>query len=176
MITKIGLFYGSTTCYTEMAGEKIRDTINTTLGENTVIMHNIAFDSVKLMANYDYLILGIPTWDYGELQEDWEHQWQRFDELDLRSKKVALYGLGDQLGYPDWFQDALGYLCQKVVHCGASVVGIWPNEGYDFDCSKALNAAETHFVGLALDDENQLDISDSFIALWCRQVVDEFAL
>ncbi|MGL5431534.1 MAG: flavodoxin FldB, partial [Plesiomonas shigelloides] len=34
---KIGLFYGSTTCYTEMAAEKIRDTI----GAELVTLHNI---------------------------------------------------------------------------------------------------------------------------------------
>tara|TARA_B100000780_G_scaffold56583_1_gene35778 strand:- start:17048 stop:17602 length:555 start_codon:yes stop_codon:yes gene_type:complete len=176
MKKKIGLFYGSTTCYTEMAGEKIRDAIDLILGSGAVTMHNVAFDSLHLMANYDYLILGIPTWDYGELQEDWELNWPQLDELQLSSKKIALYGLGDQVGYPEWFQDALGYLWQKVVQQGAETVGAWPNQGYDFDRSKALNTAGTHFVGLALDDENQLDISDSFILLWCRQVVDEFGL
>jgi flavodoxin II len=25
-----------------------------------------------LMSQYDVLILGIPTWDFGEIQEDWE--------------------------------------------------------------------------------------------------------
>ncbi len=65
MKKEIGLFYGSTTCYTEMAGEKIRDAIDLILGNGAVTMHNVAFDSLHLMADYDYLILGIPTWDYG---------------------------------------------------------------------------------------------------------------
>ena len=46
MMTKIGLFYGSTTCYTEMAGEKIRDTINLSLGFSAVTLHDIALDPI----------------------------------------------------------------------------------------------------------------------------------
>lgn len=34
---KIGLFYGSSTCYTEMAAEKIREI----LGEDLVDLHNL---------------------------------------------------------------------------------------------------------------------------------------
>ena len=55
----MGLFYGSSTCYTEMAAEKIRDII----GPELVTLHNLKDDSPKLMEQYDVLILGIPTWD-----------------------------------------------------------------------------------------------------------------
>ena len=53
----IGLFYGSSTCYTEMAAEKIRDII----GPELVTLHNLKDDAVALMEQYDVLILGIPT-------------------------------------------------------------------------------------------------------------------
>lgn len=53
----MGLFYGSSTCYTEMAAEKIRDII----GPELVTLHNLKDDSPKLMEQYDVLILGIPT-------------------------------------------------------------------------------------------------------------------
>lgn len=53
----IGLFYGSSTCYTEMAAEKIRDII----GPELVTLHNLKDDSPALMSQYDVLILGIPT-------------------------------------------------------------------------------------------------------------------
>lgn len=56
---KIGLFYGSSTCYTEMAAEKIREI----LGEDLVDLHNLKDVSPKLMEEYSILILGIPTWD-----------------------------------------------------------------------------------------------------------------
>ncbi|STE83834.1 flavodoxin II [Escherichia coli] len=40
----MGLFYGSSTCYTEMAAEKIRDII----GPELVTLHNLKDDSPKL--------------------------------------------------------------------------------------------------------------------------------
>ncbi|MCP5804477.1 flavodoxin domain-containing protein, partial [Klebsiella pneumoniae] len=45
----MGLFYGSSTCYTEMAAEKIRDII----GPELVTLHNLKDDSPKLMEQYD---------------------------------------------------------------------------------------------------------------------------
>jgi flavodoxin II len=172
MTALIGLFYGSSTCYTEMAAEKIREHI----GDALVDVYNIADEPVSTMADYDYLILGIPTWDYGELQEDWESAWDAIDDVDFSAKTVALYGLGDQIGYPEWFQDALGYLWAKVVNLGARPVGLWPAQGYSFQQSKALNPDHTHFVGLALDDENDFDLSEDRIARWCDQVLREFGL
>ncbi|SUG72000.1 flavodoxin FldB [Salmonella enterica subsp. enterica] len=52
----MGLFYGSSTCYTEMAAEKIRDI----LGPELVTLHNLKDDAPALMEQYDVLILGIP--------------------------------------------------------------------------------------------------------------------
>jgi len=176
MKAKIGLFYGSTTCYTEMAGEKIRDAINTIMGENSVELHDIGIDSVNKMNDYNFLILGIPTWDFGELQEDWEEIWDDLDQLDLHHATVAVYGLGDQIGYPKWFQDALGYLWTKVRQQGAHTVGSWPNNGFTFESSKALTADAQQFVGLPLDDENQFDLAETYIEQWCHQIVDEFGL
>lgn len=168
----LGLFYGSSTCYTEMAAEKIR----ATLGAATVDVFNIADEPVITAAFYDCLIFGIPTWDYGELQEDWEEIWGELDELDLHGKKVALYGLGDQVGYPEWFLDALGYLHNKLCERGATAVGYWPNAGYQFEASKALTADQRYFVGLALDEENEFHLTDARIRTWCEQILREFGL
>lgn len=168
----IGLFYGSSTCYTEMAGEKIR----AVLGEDRVDMFNIADEPVITAQFYDYLIFGIPTWDYGELQEDWEEIWDELPELDLRGKAVALYGLGDQVGYPEWFLDAMGYLHAQLLARGARPCGYWPTEGYEFEASQALTPEGDQFVGLALDEENEFELTEERIARWCDQITREFGL
>ena len=62
---KIGLFYGSTTCYTEMAAEKIRAPHRPRAGRSP--QHQGC--ALARMQEYDILILGISTWDFGELQE-----------------------------------------------------------------------------------------------------------
>lgn len=170
--SKIGLFYGSSTCYTQMAAEKIRQQI----GTDYVDLHDIAEEPLITAQFYEYLIFGIPTWDYGELQEDWEEIWPELDELDLDGKKVALYGLGDQVGYPEWFLDAMGYLHDKLLERKAQVVGYWPNQGYQFEGSKALTPDQSHFVGLALDEETEFHLSQDRIAAWCTQILNEFGL
>lgn len=168
----IGLFYGSSTCYTEMAGEKIRDC----LGAERVDLFNIADTPIVEAGFYGRVILGIPTWDYGELQEHWEDIWDDIDEVDWQDKRVALYGLGDQVGYPEWFLDAMGYLHAKLLALGARPCGYWPREGYEFEASKALTPDGQLFVGLALDEENEFDLTEARIRQWCAQLLDEFDL
>ncbi len=168
---KIGLFYGSSTCYTEMVAEKIQ----AFLGNDLVTLHNLKDDALSLMQDYDLLILGIPTWDFGELQEDWEAQWQSLAETQLNGKIVALYGMGDQLGYSEWFLDALGMLHELLAAKGVSFIGYWPTEGYEFISDKPLTADGQQFVGLALDDVNQFEQTDDRIEAWCEQILTEMS-
>jgi flavodoxin II len=166
---KIGLFYGSTTCYTEMAAEKIQ----AALGDDLVELNNIKDISLANTANYDILIFGISTWDYGELQEDWESHWTETANLNLAGKIVALYGMGDQVGYAEWFQDALGMLHEHLLPSGCHFIGAWPNQGYEFTASKALTDDQQSFVGLSIDDENQYEQTEQRIEQWTTQLLDE---
>ncbi|MGM3162435.1 flavodoxin FldB [Dickeya undicola] len=168
---KIGLFYGTSTCYTEMAAEKIRDI----LGEELVELHNVKDVAPQEMEHYEMLILGIPTWDFGEIQEDWEAVWAQLSTLNLKGKIVALYGMGDQQGYGEWFLDALGMLHDQLKPLGVRFIGYWPTEGYDFTSPKPVTEDGKHFVGLALDDVNQYDMSDERIQQWCVQILHEMA-
>lgn len=166
---KIGLFYGSSTCYTEMAAEKIREI----MGEELVDLHNLKdVDPVK-MEEYDILILGIPTWDFGEIQEDWEAIWDKLPTLDLNGKIIAMYGMGDQLGYGEWFLDALGMLYDRLLPLGVQFIGFWPIEGFEFTSPKPLSPDGKHFVGLALDEVNQYDLSEERLQDWCDQILIE---
>jgi flavodoxin II len=168
---KIGLFYGSTTCYTEIAAEKIQ----TVIGDTLVELHNIKDIPLATCLEYDFIIFGISTWDYGEIQEDWESNWLDINSLDLSEKTVALYGMGDQVGYADWFQDALGMLHEQVIAQGAHLIGYWPNQGYEFSLSKALIEDKSAFVGLSLDEDNQYELSDDRIDHWCEQILTEYS-
>ncbi len=168
---KIGLFYGSTTCYTEIAAEKIQEICGTEL----LTLHNIKDVSLDEVKHYDFLIFGISTWDYGELQEDWESNWDDIDKVDLASKTIALYGMGDQVGYTEWFQDALGMLHHKIAPQGVNFIGYWPNDNtYEFEESKALTEDGTQFLGLALDEDSQYELSENRIANWVEQILLEF--
>jgi len=167
---KIGLYYGSSTCYTEMASEKIAQA----LAPLEVAIHNIADDDITQCTQYDLILMGIPTWDYGELQEDWEACWDTLDTIDFTQKTVALFGLGDQIGYPEWFLDAMGYLHNKLLLKGANLIGYFPKTGFEFEQSKALTSDEQYFVGLALDEENEFDLTEQRINTWVAQLHTEF--
>lgn len=171
----IAIFYGSTTCYTEMAGEKIQEALQTLTGQK-VGLFDIKDTPLSKSTEYDYIIYGISTWDFGELQEDWESTWDDIASLSLKGKNVALYGLGDQMGYADWFQDALGMLHDELVVLGCEISGYWPTEGYEYTASKGQTDDGEYFVGLSLDDENQFDMSEQRIADWVNQVSHEFGL
>ena len=168
---KIGLFYGSTTCYTEIVAEKIQALI----GADIVELNNIKQVPLAAMAQYDILILGLSTWDFGEIQEDWEAHWDDIAGVDLSGKIIAIYGMGDQIGYAEWFIDAVGMLHDAIAPQQPLRIGFWPTTGYDFIASKALTADGTEFVGLALDDENQYEQTDERLNAWVSQILTEIA-
>ncbi|MEA5617204.1 flavodoxin FldA [Cronbergia sp. UHCC 0137] len=169
MSNKIGLFYGTQTGKTESVAEIIRDQF-----AGAVTLHDISQTEAADFDQYQYLIIGCPTWNIGELQSDWDGFYSELDEIDFNGKLVAYFGTGDQLGYGENFQDAMGILEEKISQCGGKTVGFWSTEGYDFDASKALKNGK--FVGLALDEDNQSDLTDQRIKAWVSQLKTEFGL
>lgn len=167
---KIGLFWGSDTGNTEEAAQKIMNL----LGADRAEQFDIGDVNVEKLIEYDKLILGTSTWYDGEFQSDWENVFPQLDEIDFSGKSVAFFGLGDQYGYDDYFVDAMGILHDKIKERGASVVGKWPVVGYDFEESKAQNG--DHFIGLALDEDNQSELSDERIKSWVNQILNEWNL
>lgn len=171
-MSKIGLFFGSDEGNTESVAHRIQQR----LGEDNVDVHDIADVTQLEFADYHHVILGIPTWDFGQIQSDWEDFWDDISEVDFTGKIVALVGLGDQFGYGDYFLDAMGMLHDVIVASGATIVGHWSVEGYDFDASKALTPDQSHFVGLAIDEDQQEEMTAARLNQWCQQVVAEFGL
>ncbi|NRA24521.1 MAG: flavodoxin, partial [Oleispira sp.] len=70
---------------------------------------------------------------------------------ELSGKKVALYGLGDQFGYGDFFIDAVGWLHEIIQPMGADIKGYWPVNGYEFTESRALSPCRTYFYVLVMN-------------------------
>ena len=171
-MSKIGLFYGSTTGKTESAAEMIRDEFG---GSSVVTLHEIADVSDSDFDDYDYLIIGCPTWDIGELQADWDGFFNdELDNIDFSGKTIAYFGTGDQVGYTENFQDAMGILEDKISGLGGKTVGSWPTDGYEHEASKADKGSK--FVGLALDDDNQSELTEPRIKKWVAQLKSEFGI
>ena len=91
--------------------------------------------------------------------------------LDLKGKKVAIFGLGDQGGYGDNFCDAMDELMTCFKGSGADIVGSWSTDGYDHMESKSVDGAK--FVGLACDEDNQPEMSEDRVKAWIAQIKGE---
>ncbi|TKI03466.1 flavodoxin [Martelella alba] len=168
----IGIFFGTDTGKTR----KIAKMIHNKLGEAADAPVNINRATLEAFLAYPALVLGTPTLGDGELPgiaagcEDtsWHEFMAQLAAADLAGKTVALFGLGDQQGYPDTFADALRPLYDTLKDRGATLVGQWPSEGYEFTASKALEADQ--FVGLVLDQDNQYDLTETRVDQWLDMV------
>lgn len=172
-MTPIGLFYGSDTGFTTIVTELIEKEF-ASVAPGLVTVHDVAEAPVAKMEEYDFLIAGCPTWNVGQLQDDWDALFVELDELDLSGKKVAIFGLGDQYGYPDNYCDAIGILAQKFAALGAELVGFTTAEGYEFSYSRGV--VDGMFMGLALDEDNESAKTPERVTEWVWQLVDEFDL
>lgn len=170
-MAKVGLFYGSTTGKTSDAAEQIQALLG---GESVVDLRDIADADVESMAEYDYLIIGSPTWNIGELQDDWEAVFDDLDTVDFSGKTIAYFGTGDQIGYADNFMDAMGQLEEKISGLGGKTVGYWPAEGYEHSESQAIRDGK--FCGLALDEDNEAEKSAERIEEWTAQIKQAMGL
>jgi Flavodoxin. len=65
-------------------------------------------------------------------------------------------------------------LATRARERGAELVGLWPVDGYEFDESPAVE--DGRFVGLALDNANQYELTEDRIKTWVRQLTREFGL
>ena len=166
----VALFYGTYTVVTEKKKKKI---VNE-LGADKVDLYNICKDGDK-MENYKKLIIGTSTWSIGELQEDWDAFMPKLQKMDFTGKTVALFGTGDQVGYPDTFLDGMGMLYETFQYRGAKFIGFWPTQGYDFTSPLPL-LDHDHFVGLAIDEDNQPELTDERIKEWCKLIKPELGL
>jgi len=170
-MAKVGLFYGSTTGKTADAAEQMQAALG---GDTVVDLHDISDKSAANLAEYDYLIIGCPTWNIGDLQDDWDAIFEDLDDVDFSGKTVAYFGTGDQVGYADNFQDAMGILEEKIAELGGKTVGYWPADGYEHNDSKAMRDGK--FCGLALDDDNESEKTEERIQTWCSQVKSAFGI
>jgi flavodoxin I len=164
---KIGIFYGSSTGQTEMVAEKLHQIIGLEISD----LFNVDTATEKDLEKYPYLIFGTPTWGVGEMQDDWEDFTDILEKADLKGKKIALFGLGDQDTYPESFADGVGML-YNLIKDKAKIVGKWPKKGYVFHESEALR--DDSFVGLILDQENQAAKTPERLTKWVEQLKKEF--
>lgn len=163
---KVGIFYGSTSGNTENIAKKIAAKFD------DVDLINIAEADTTDFDKYQNLILGTSTWGIGDLQDDWDDFLPKLESTNLEGKIIALFGLGDSMGYSDSFVDGLGTLYESVKDKPCSVIGKISLDGYSFDDSKAVY--ENIFIGLPIDDGFDNGKIESSIDNWVEELKKDF--
>lgn len=166
---KIGLFYSFHTQKTAKVAEKIKKAFD----EKGIEAINVEEVDEKTFLKYDNLILGVPTWFDGELPNYWDEFVPAIEDMDLKGKKVAIYGLGDQVNYPENFCDGIGIMGKLMEQQGAELVGFVSADDYNFESSRSVRSDK--FAGLALDQENQARKTNKRIEDWVADLKKSFS-
>ena len=76
--------------------------------------------------------------------------------------------------YPLEFINAVYFLHEFFEERGATMVGYWPTDGYGFEDSLAVDG--DHFLGLALDLDNESALTDDRLDGWLASIAEVFGL
>lgn len=161
---KTCIIYGSSTGTCQAIAESIAEK----LGIGVAGVLDVANISSSTADAYQNLILGTSTWGAGELQDDWYDGLELLKKANLAGKTIALFGCGDSESYDDTFCSAMGEIYDALKDSGARFVGTVSTDGYTYDDSAAV--IDGRFVGLALDDVNESDKTDSRIDAWIEDI------
>ena len=168
----VGIYFGTETGNTETVAEPIRDLLS---GCNVAAFKDIADCPVAEMLQHEVILLGVSTWNIGDIQYNWEEKLDEIEAQDYSGIRVGIFGLGDAAGYPDTFVDGMGILWDRIKEKGAELIGIWPTEGYEFDESRGLYD-DSHFLGVVIDEDGEAELPPERIERWVVQLLAELGV
>jgi flavodoxin I len=169
---KIGLFYWPKKGNVEFCAKKI----HAKFPKEQIELHSIDEINDLAIDVFDLFIVGGSTvgadvWQKSADSNLWFEFFKAVEKADLKGKPVAIFGLGDQILYPDHFVDGMKIIKDEFEIAGARLIGRWPIEGYDFTGSDSVEGDE--FLGLALDEDQQDEMTDERIDAWVKQISEE---
>jgi len=166
---KVGIVYSTQNGNTEACAEYI----SSASGADAADVDSWSDEDLAQLSG---IIVGAPTWNTGA--DDYrsgtgidDFLYDRLPKLDMSGKSVAVFGLGDQESYGDYYCDAMEEVWTCLKGKGAKMLGAWSTDGYEFSESKSVKDGK--FVGLALDEDNQSDLSEGRCKKWVEQLKSE---
>ncbi|MCF8236208.1 MAG: flavodoxin [Bacteroidales bacterium] len=172
---KIGLIYWPRGGNVENVASMIYDRFDKSFTD----MYDLHSIKVTDLVNYSCLIIGgstvgSETWNEVRPTNKWNDFFRDLDKINLEGKKIALFGLGDQVLWPRNFVDNMIAMKEEFEGRGAVLVGSWPTDGYDFEESRSV--IDGKFIGLALDEDQQHEKTQERIDKWTDQIKEEFEI
>ena len=166
----VGIYCSSSTGNTETVSQYIADAVG------DVEYADIGDTSDDEILDKDAIIVGAPTWHTdadeqrsGTSWDDWLYD--TLPNLDMSGKKVAVFGVGDQESYGDYYCDAAGELYDLFEAKGCKMFGFTSTDGYNHVSSKAERDGK--FIGQMFDEDNQYDLSEDRAKAWVEQLKSE---
>jgi len=170
---KTGLFYG----YQGGNTEEVAQIIANEFGPNEIDVFDLSKISLLKLEDYNTYIFGISTigadnWTDASARNVWDNFFMLIEKLNVKDKKAAIFGLGNQILYPDHFCDDMGMLKDKLEAQGMKIVGETSPEGYSFTGSNGFR--KNLFVGLPIDHDNEPELTHSRIKNWVEKLKNQF--
>jgi len=166
---KIVVVYSFNTTKTSKVAKRIAEAFGDT---TEVEMANVEEITLEQFQQFENIICGTSTWFDGELPNHWDEFVPDIEDMDLNGKTIALFGLGDQKGYPENFLDGMGILAEIFEGQGARLVGFTSTEDYSYESSRAERGDQ--FCGLGIDYEFQGSKNKERVNAWVKKLKLEF--
>lgn len=156
---KYGIFFGSATGTTADVAVRIA----ASLGVSPLDIFDVKNTSPSTLGNYEILILGTSTWGDGEIQDDWYDFLTGAEVLNLKGKRIALFGCGDE-NMTETFCNGVGELYERLKGTEATFIAQFNADGYSYNTSRA--EVDGKMVGLVLDQVNKPELTQDKIEAW----------
>ncbi len=144
------IVYGSNSGETEWIAETIGEVLRKS-GFDVSIKDVVDIQDPEELLNYDLILLGSSTWNFGELQQNMKAFEPELQKLNLAGKFAAAFGSGDKQGYADYFCKAVDILEEDLLRCGAEIV----------------------MPSLKVDESEDRDKREEIIKKWTEELVKE---
>ena len=127
---------------------------------------------------YNQIILvgstvGTDHWNNEVVVDEWIEFFKKIKDISFEEKKVAIVGLGNCVLYPEHFADGMADLYERITKQNAKVLGKVDAKDYDFEDSEAVND-DGFFCGLAIDEDNEAELTTERIEKWILILKSDF--
>jgi len=130
------------------------------------------------ISKYNQMILvgstvGADHWDNEIIVDEWTEFFVKIEGISFENKKLAIVGLGNSVLYPSHFADGMAILHEKLSMKNALILGKVDSKDYDFEDSESLDD-EGFFCGLALDEDNESELTSERLEKWISILKPDF--
>ncbi len=117
--------------------------------------------------------VGADHWDNEIIVDEWAEFFMKIKDNSFENKKVAIVGLGNSVLYPEHFADGMAVLYERIKEQNGEILGKIEAKGYDFTDSEALDD-KGFFCGLAIDEDNEYDLTEDRLKNWISILKPDF--